>query len=93
MYQLLSFALHVGIKFRKRASHVTFLYVVVPVEGDNMQWNWLFLNTLVETDKSILPAVVRFQDGGKMTFPHQVPLPFVQKCCRFIKSKLKCKQF
>ena len=54
---------------------------------------WAVLKILVETDKSILPAVVRFQDRGKMTFPQQILLPFMHKCSRLIKLKLNCKQF
>ena len=51
------------------------------------------LKNLVETVKSILPAVVRFRDRGKMTFPHQILLPFMHKCSRLIKLTLNCKQF
>ena len=51
------------------------------------------LAVLVKTDKSILPAVVRFQDRGKMTFPHQISLPFMRKCSRLIKLALNCRQF
>ena len=50
------------------------------------------LKHLVETDKSMLPVVIRFHDGGKMTFPHQILLPFMRKCSKFIKSKLNCRQ-
>jgi len=35
------------------------------------------LKQIVETDKYILPAVIKFQDQGKMTFPHYTLLPFM----------------
>ena len=51
------------------------------------------LKELVETDKSDLPAIVRFQDHGKMTFPHRILLPFMRNCSVAIKHHLNCKQF
>ena len=47
---------------------------------------------LVETEKSVLPAVIKLQDRDKMTFPHHALLPFMQKCSREIKAHLNCKQ-
>ena len=42
LYRLSGFAPHVGKKFRKRLHIVIFAHAFAPVEGDNMQWNWLF---------------------------------------------------
>lgn len=58
-----------------------------------MDWNLTTLKSLVETDKSVLPAVVKFQDRGKTTFPHQILLPFMQKCLQSSQSTLNCKNF
>ena len=81
------------MKFRKKATHGHLRSCFCPGRRRQYAVELAVLKTLVETDKSILPAVVRFQDRGKMTFPHQVLLPFMRKCSRFIKSKLNCKQF
>ncbi len=47
----------------------------------------------METDKSALPAVIQFQDRGKMTFPSQALLPFMRKCSIAIKQQLNHDQF
>ena len=91
LYCLFGFALHVGMKFRKKATHGYLRSCFCPSRRRQYALELGVLKTLVETDKSILPAVVRFQ--GKMTFPHQVLLPFIRKCSILIKLILNCKQF
>ena len=48
---------------------------------------------MIGTDKSTIPAVLGYQDRGKMTFPHKVLLPFMKKCSVAIKQHLNSKQF
>ena len=48
------------------------------------------LQSLLETDKSSLPAVIRLQDRGRMSFPHRILIP---KCSVAIKSKMNAKLF
>ena len=93
LYCLFGFALHVGMKFRKKTTYGHLCSYFCPSRRKQYAVKLAVLKTLVETDKSILPAVVRFQDRGKMTFPHQVLLPFMCKCSRLIKLTLNCKQF
>ena len=51
------------------------------------------LKSIVEKDKSVLPGVIKYQDRGKMTFPHQALLPFMRKRSKVIKATLNCKHF
>ena len=90
LYHLFGFELHVGMKFRKKATHGHLCSCFFPSRRRQYAMELAVLKSLVETDKSILPAVVRFQDRGKMTYPHQILLPFMCKCSRLT---LNCKQF
>ena len=47
------------------------------------------LQSLVEKDKSVLPAFIKFQDRGKMTFPERNFLPSARSCSYEIKKILK----
>ena len=38
------------------------------------------LKGIVETGKSVIPATIKFQDRGKMIFPHKALMPFMRKC-------------
>ena len=46
------------------------------------------LKLLVETDKTIIPAILKKQDRGRMKFPHRNLLPFCRACSLKIKSTL-----
>lgn len=93
LYRLFGFALHVGIKFRNKVLHGRLRSWFRPEKRRRYGLELTTLKSLVETDKSVLPAVVKFQDRGKMTFPHQILLPFMRKCSESIKSTLNCKNF
>ena len=62
LYRLFGFALHVGMKFRKKATHGHLRSCFCLSRRRQYAMELAVLKTLVETDKSILPAVVRFQD-------------------------------
>ena len=47
------------------------------------------LLSLVEKDKTVLPACIKFQDRGKMMFPERNFLPFARLCSQEIKKHLK----
>ena len=49
---------------------------------------YALLVLLAETDKSVLPACIKLQDRGKMTFPHHSFLPFARACSIAIKAHL-----
>ncbi len=41
------------------------------------------LNSLLETDTSVLPAVIKFQDRGRMRFPHNIYVTGYEKRAHF----------
>ena len=51
------------------------------------------LQSLVETDKSVLPGIIAVQNRGKMTFPHQSLLPFCRRCSQKIKQHLNQRKY
>jgi len=89
---LFGFALHAGMHFRKKAVYGRLRSCFLPIKRRRYLDELNALKQIVETDKSVLPAVIKFQDRGKMTFPHRTLLPFMQKCSRAIKAHLNCMQ-
>ena len=77
LYRLFGFALHVGIKFRNKALYGHLQSWFRPERRRRYGLELTALKRLVETDKSVLLAVVKLQDRGKMTFPYQILLPFM----------------
>ena len=51
------------------------------------------LKSLVEKDKSVLPACISLQNRGNITFPHQSFLPFARNCSSEIKKYLNTSTF
>ena len=51
------------------------------------------LKALIETDKTLLPACIKYQDRGKMMFPHHDLLPFCRDCSKAIKTYLNATLF
>ena len=92
LFRLFGFALHVGIKYRKKVLYGKLRKRFCISKRRMYAAELKILKELVETDKSDPPAVVRFQDRGKMTFPHRI-LPFMRNCSVAIKHHLNCKQF
>ena len=43
---------------------------------------------LPETNKAILPAIIAYQDRGRMSFPHRDLMPFCRRCSTAIKTWL-----
>ena len=80
------------MQFRKKAAYGRLRSCFLPIKRRRYLDELNVLKHLVETDKSVLPAVIKFQDRGKMTFPHHALLPFMQRCSRAIKAHLNCKQ-
>jgi len=93
LYRLFGFSIHVGIKFRKRALYGRLRSHFQVARKKQYAKELLILKGIVEKDRSVLPGVIKFQDQGKMTFPHQALLPFMRKCSKAIKATLNCKQF
>ncbi len=46
------------------------------------------LKVLVESDKTVIPAILKKQYRGRMKFPHRRLLPFCRACSVKIKSTL-----
>ena len=93
LYRLFGFSLHVSMKFRKRASYGGSRAHFTIKKRKQYLEEYLALKTLVETDRSVLLGIVRFQDRGKMTFPHRVLLPFMRKCSVCIKRHPNCREY
>ena len=88
LYRLFGFSLFVSIRIRKRMwyGRLRMKYTLERKRTYKKQYALLVL--LVETDKSVLPACIKFQDRGKMTFPHHSFLPFARACSIAIKAHL-----
>lgn len=93
LYRLFGFALFVGIHFRKRTLYGRARQHYLPTTRRKYQLELQVMKNLVETDKSVCPAVIKFQDRGKMAFPHRALFPFLRKCSIAIKTNLNRKQF
>ena len=88
LYRLFGFSLFVSIRFRKRVwfGRLQKRYTYERRRALKREYN--ILVSLVESDKSVLPACIKFQDRGKMTFPHHSFLPFARACSKAIKTYL-----
>ena len=51
------------------------------------------LKALIETDKTVPPACIKYQERGKMMFPHSDLLPFCRDCSKAIKTYLNAPPF
>lgn len=87
LYRLWGFSLFASIRFRKSAL-TKFCKRYTAIRRRSLAKQLTVLQTLLETDKSILPAVIRLQDRGKMNFPHRILIPLMKKCSIAIKSKV-----
>ena len=89
LYRLFGFALYAGISARKK---VVFGKLKKVRSRDSRRKSCKILNilqSLIEEDKSVLPACIKFQDRGKMIFPEHNFLPFARSCSQKIKRFLK----
>ena len=88
LYRLFGFSLFVSIQFRKRVwfGRLQKRYTYERRRALKREYN--ILVSLVESDKSVLPACIKFQDRGKMMFPHHSFLPFARACSKAIKTYL-----
>lgn len=93
LYRLFGFSLFVGMQFRKKTLYGCLRHHYLPSKRRQYRLELQVMKSLVETDKSVCPAVIKFQDRGKMTFPHQALFPFLRKCSIAIKTHLNRKQF
>ena len=88
LYRLFGFALFAGIHGRKKIVFGKLKKTRTASSRKESYKLMQILQSLVETDKSCLPACVRFQDRGKMTFPERNFLPFARSCSKEIKKIL-----
>ena len=88
LYRLFGFALFVGISFRKKAVLGCLRKKFTILERNSYRVQLKVLKSLLENDKSCLPACVKFQDRGKMMFPHRKLLPFCRVFSLGIKTYL-----
>ena len=93
LYRLFGFSLFAGMRFRKKALHGKLRDHYHLSTRRKYRLELQVMKSLVETDKSVCPAVIKFQDRGKMTFPHRALVPFLRKCSQAIKRHLNRKQF
>ena len=93
LYRLFGFSLFVGIKFRNKALRGHLRRIYSPCKRRQYGRELALMDILVESDKSVLPAIIKFQDRGKMTFPHKALLPFMRRCSKAIKQHLNRDKF
>ena len=88
LYRLFGFSLFAGISFRKKAVYGRLRKKFTRSKRNSYRFQLQALKSLLESDKSCLPACVKFQDRGKMMFPHRDLLPFCRDCSLAIKTYL-----
>ena len=88
LYRLFGFSLFVSIRFRKRVQFGRLRKRYTFERRRIYRQQYAILSSIVETDKSVLPACIKIQDRGKMTFPHHSFLPFARACSKAIKMFL-----
>ncbi len=69
LYRLFGFALFVSIRYRKRVIYSRLKHRSTRQRKQLYHSQLAMLKALVETDKSTVPACIKFQDRGKMMFP------------------------
>lgn len=85
LYRLFGFSLFAGISFRKR---VLCGPLRRKLSAAKYRLQLQVYQSLIEDDKSCLPACIKYQDRGKMTFPRKDMLPFCRDCSVAIKTYL-----
>jgi len=88
LYRLFGFSLFAGINFRKKAVYGRLRKKFTASKRGSYKLQLQALKSLLESDKSCLPACLKFQDRGKMMFPHKDLLPFCRDCSLGIKTYL-----
>ena len=86
LYRLFGFALFAGIRARKSIAFGKHRKKFTQERRRKYAVDLQILESLVETDKSVLPACIHMQDRGKMMFPERSFLPFARDCSREIKK-------
>ena len=69
LYRLLGFSLHIGITFKKKALYGKIRRRFCLSKRKRYGTELDILKQLIGTDKSTIPAVLGYQDRGKLTFP------------------------
>ena len=93
IYRLFGFALFAGIRYRKKVVYGKLRKIATKERRKEYMHHLNILQSLIETDKSVLPACIRLQDRGKMIFPERAVLPFARNCSREIKKHLNTAKY
>ncbi len=93
LYRLFGFSLFVSIRFRKRAIFGRLRKQYTITKRAIFRTQLRALTALLETDKSGLPACIRFQDRGKMRFPRRSMLPFCRHTSLAVKTHLNSNNY
>lgn len=88
LYRLFGFSLFTGISFRKKAVYGRLRKRYTRATRASYKVQLKDLKSLLENDKNYLPACIKFQDSGRMLFPHRDLLPFCRDCSVGIQSYL-----
>ena len=90
LYRLFGFSLHASMHFRSRScwgrSRMAKRYSLE--KRMNFRKQVSVLKLLTEKDKSVIPAILKEQDRGRMKFPCQTLIPFCRACSVHIKTTL-----
>ena len=88
LYRLFGFALFVSIRYRRRVIYGRTMHRATRKRKLLYKMQLALLNSMLETDKSVAPSCIKFQDRGKMKFPCRTMLPICQMCSTAIKTYL-----
>ena len=88
LYRLFGFALYAGIRARKNIVFGHLRKKCTEQRRKEYSIHLRILRSLLESDKSVLPACIQLQDRGKMIFPERSFLPFARSCSVEIKREL-----
>ena len=90
LYRLFGFSLHASISYHTQACSVK---RYTAVKKHELRKELKLLNLLLESDKTVIPAILKIQDRGRMKFPSSILLPFCRLCSTEIKMTLNMTSF
>lgn len=93
LYRLFGFALFVSISYRNNVVYRNLHKSITQARKKRFMNELIVLKALLETDKTVLPLTIKFQDRGKMSFPHSAMLPFCRHCLLKIKSQISREKY
>ena len=88
LYRLFGFSLFASIRFRRKVVFGKLRKHSTTKRKKSYCAQLQILQSLLETDKTILPAALKYQDRGRMIFPNRLLLPFCKEVSKVMRTTL-----